>query len=73
MSMKDWHFPATCHQCGALAVTPHRAVEAGDQIEMALRCTSCLHDYTVREPSPALFLIPKPDRRRSPRVSSSVE
>lgn len=72
MSMKDWQFPTMCPACGILAGIPYRAKSAGDHIEMALRCTSCRHDWTVCEIQPALLLTRTPDRRESTDASTLV-
>jgi hypothetical protein len=63
--MKEWHLPTACPECRAAAVTPYRAMEVGNQIDIALRCTSCRHEWMVCAPEPAFVLIRKPDRRSS--------
>ena len=72
MSMKDWRFPTMCPACGIVSGTPYRARSVGDRIEMALRCTSCRHDWTVCEPSPAVVLSYSPDVRESTGASAGV-
>jgi hypothetical protein len=71
MSMKDWQFPTMCPACGIVTGTPYRARYAGDHIEMALRCTSCRHEWAVREPSPPSLLISDRGQSTDPSVELS--
>jgi hypothetical protein len=71
MSMKDWQFPTMCPACGIVTGTPYRARSAGDRIEIALRCFSCRHDWSICEPSPPLLVVG--DRLPSTDASASAE